>query len=236
MAAIADTLRDLHRIHQNLTELRNRLDRGPRQIKANEDSVARLEAALAEKKEEHKRLRMSSDEKELQLKEREQRILDIRNKLNSASTNKEYQTFIEQIAADEQANSVLSDEILEMFDKVSEDQKLVKAAEDEVETGKSELKKVRERVESEKESLLADIQRLESQLAEAELNVPEEIKDDYERLVRARGEEALAPLDGETCGGCYTNLRPQMLNELALGKAVFCTCGRLLYTPEDTAV
>ncbi len=235
MAAIADTLRDLHRIHQNLTELRSRLERGPKQVKAGVDRIDRLTTALNEKKEQHKRLRMNADEKELQLKEREQRILDIRNKLNSASTNKEYQTFIEQIAADEQANSVLSDEILELFDKVEKDLEGVKAAENEVEQAKEELKKIETRVTSEKDTLLNDVQRLEGQLTEAEGGVPEEIRVDYDRIVRARGEDALAPLDGETCGGCYTTLRPQVLNELALGQVVFCSCGRLLYLPEETS-
>ena len=235
MAAIADTLRDLHRIHQNLTELRNRLDRGPKQIKASEANVARLNGLLDEAKAAYQRLRMTSDEKELQLKEREQRILDIRSKLNSASTNKEYQAFIEQIAADEQANSVLSDEILEFFDKVEEGNQAVQAAEADVAKGEDELAKLKTKVESQKDSLIADVQRLEGQLAEAEAGVPEEIRVDYDRVVKARGQDALAPLEGETCGGCYTNLRPQMLNELALGRIVFCTCGRILYMPEDTA-
>jgi predicted nucleic acid-binding Zn-ribbon protein len=236
MAAIANTLRDLHRIHQNLTELRDRLERGPRQIKAGEANIARLERELDEQKQKHRRIRMTADEKELQLKEREQRIIDIRNKLNSCSTNKEYQTFIEQIAADEQANSVLSDEILELFDKVNAGQRLVKEAEGKVAQGKEDLKKLEVKVASQKESLIVDIQRLEQQLAEAEANVPTEIREDYKRVVRALGPDALAPVEGETCGGCFQTLRPQMLNELALGKAVFCPCGRILYTPEDTSV
>jgi predicted nucleic acid-binding Zn-ribbon protein len=76
---------------------------------------------------------------------------------------------------------------------------------------------------------------LEKQLAEAEANVPVEIRADYQRIVRALGPDALAPVEGETCGGCFQTLRPQMLNELALGKVVFCQCGRILYTPEDTS-
>ena len=141
MTDIAVTLRELHRIHRNLTDLRGRLASGPRQIKVGDASIERFEKELGEKKEIYKRCRMTADEKELQLKEREQRVLDIRTKLNSCSTNKEYQTFIEQIAADEQANSVLSDEILELFDKVREHETTVKESGHKVAKATEELQK-----------------------------------------------------------------------------------------------
>ncbi len=44
MHATTNVLRDLHRIHQQLGELRERLERGPKQIKARETNVLRLEA------------------------------------------------------------------------------------------------------------------------------------------------------------------------------------------------
>lgn len=237
MTDIAGTLRELHRIHRNLTDLRGRLASGPRQIKAGETNIERFQNELAEKKEIHKRSRMTADEKELQLKEREQRILDIRAKLNSCSTNKEYQTFIEQIAADEQANSVLSDEILELFDKVHEYEVAVKESEQKVAKTKEELEKLKQRVATERDSLETDIGRLEQELVKAEEALPRDVRQDYDRVVKAHGEDALAPVDGETCGGCFQTLRAQMLNELALGKVVFCrACGRILYVPEDTSV
>jgi predicted nucleic acid-binding Zn-ribbon protein len=237
MTDIAVTLRELHRIHRNLTDLRGRLASGPRQIKAGDANIERFEKELGEKKEIHKRSRMTADEKELQLKEREQRILDIRTKLNSCSTNKEYQTFIEQIAADEQANSVLSDEILELFDKVRDDETAVKESEQKIAKAQEELQKVKHRVATERDSLETDIGRLEQDLVKAEQELPGEVEQDYDRIVKAHGEDALAPVDGETCGGCFQTLRAQMLNELALGKIVFCrACGRILYLPENTSV
>ena len=47
------------------------------------------------------------------------------------------------------------------------------------------------------------------------------------------GAEALAPVEGECCGGCSQTLTPQTINALRLDKPVFCkSCGRLLYLPE----
>ncbi len=56
--------------------------------------------------------------KQLQLREREARIKDLQVKLNTCSSNREYQALKEQIAADQQANSVLSDEILEALERI----------------------------------------------------------------------------------------------------------------------
>ena len=113
MAITADALRRLHRIHRQLGDLKDRLSRGPKLIKASEGNLAKVEGEYDEKKETLTRAKVACDEKQLQLKQREDRIKDLQAKLNTASSNREYQALKEQIAADEQANSVLSDEILE---------------------------------------------------------------------------------------------------------------------------
>ena len=64
---------------------------------------------------------------------------------------------MEQIAADEQANSVLSDEILELFDKISEHQQAVVVAEAGLEKGKASQAAIRARVDAERDSLESDL-------------------------------------------------------------------------------
>ena len=56
--------------------------------------------------------------KQLQLKSREAQIDQLQTKLNTAASNREFNLLKEQIAADKQANSVLSDEILEAMDEI----------------------------------------------------------------------------------------------------------------------
>ena len=236
MSVSATALRELHRILRQLSDLRSRLEGGPRQIRIGETNVEQLEARVTAAKEQATKTRMSADSKELQLKEREGRISDIRTKLNSCSSNREYQAFIEQIAADEQANSVLSDEILELFDKVTEHQKKVTEAVGALENGQNELNAIRARVDTERESLENDLARLSKELGTAEDQLPGDLKLDYQRIIKKRGDEGLAPPDGECCGGCFTTITTQTLNELMLSQAVFCKhCGCLMYLPEDHA-
>ena len=136
MAVTAAALRELHRIHQQLADLRDRLDRGPRQIKAREANVATLTNELEQAKETAQQMRVAVDRKQLDLKTGEQKIVDLRAKLNTAASNKEYQALLEQIAAAEMVGSVLSDEILEGFDKIDELDAAANHAESRLESGK----------------------------------------------------------------------------------------------------
>jgi len=234
MAVSASTLRTLHRIQRQLTDLRSRLVRGPMQIAAGQAHVTRLNEAVAVAKEDVQKTKLATHQRELQLKEREGRIEDIRAKLNAASSNKEYQMLIEQIAADEQANSVLSDEILELYDKVEQLAEVVQAKAAQLAKGKDDLAKLRQKVEGEKGTLETDVARLVDECQELEATLPRDIKQDFDRIVGTRGEDGLACLEGEFCGHCNQMINPQMFNELLLEKLVLCkSCGAILYLPED---
>ncbi len=226
-------LRTLHRIHRQLTDLRERLDRGPKQIRAAEANVQHRESLLAQAKADTKALRMAADQKQLQLKSGEDKVKDLRRKLNAASSNREYQALLEQIAADEMANSVLADEILEGLEKVDAGQKNIAEAEAGLAAGKQRVAEVRGEVARQEPLLKKEVARLEAELKEAEATLPEEICEMYRRGVRQKGEDALAAVENQCCGGCNQQVTLNVCNQIMLGKPTFCkTCGRLLYMPE----
>jgi hypothetical protein len=234
MAMTATTLRDLHRIHVQLGDLRERSSRGPKQIKAREAAVARLEEELNAARNQHKAARVQVDQTQLLLKAGETKIEDLRRKLNACGSNREYQALLEQIAADEMANSVLADEILETMERVDELHKAVGEAEARWNKSKEDLAKVRTTVRDQQGLLDADVKRLEAELREAETALPVDLKDAYDRVVKSKGADAMAPVEGESCGGCYNNITPNMFNALYMGRIESCrNCGRLLYLPED---
>jgi predicted nucleic acid-binding Zn-ribbon protein len=233
MSVTAAALRELHRIHQRLADLRDRLERGPKQVRAREANVAQLEAKLAEAKDRAKQTQMALDRKQLDLKSGEQKVLDLRVKLNGANSNREYQAFLEQIAAAEMAGSVLSDEILEGMEKVDQLHLATKEAEKNLASGKQEMEKARQAVQSSADTIRADVAALEAELVAAEKALPPELKADYERVVRSKGADSLSAADDGVCVGCGQQITLNMQNELRLSKLVFCkSCGRLLYLPE----
>ena len=63
-----------------------------------------------------------------------------------------------------------------------------------------------------------------------EATLPDEIKTHYDRLLAARFDDCIAAVEGTTCTACYTEVTPQMANELLRGSYVLCkSCGRMLY-------
>src|SRR5687768_5021775 len=103
MASLTESLRILHRIHRQLTDLRDRLARGPKQVQVMETNVKKAEEDVSTAKATHKQARIAADDKQLQLKQREAKLSDLSAKLMAANSNKEYQLLKDQIAADKQA-------------------------------------------------------------------------------------------------------------------------------------
>jgi predicted nucleic acid-binding Zn-ribbon protein len=230
MTVTAAALRELHRIHQQLTELRDRVERGPKQVRAREANVTQLKSRLDEARSRVQETQVTANRKQLDLRAGEQKIVDLKAKLNACSSNREYQALMEQIAAAEMANSVLADEILESLEKIDALAKAVKEVEGHVAGGTQELDKTRHAVDDAAATLRADITRLENSLAQAEAALPAEFKADYNRVVRGKGAQGLASVEDGVCGGCGQQITLNMQNELMLSKPVFCkACGCLLY-------
>jgi predicted nucleic acid-binding Zn-ribbon protein len=237
MSNAANTLRTLHRIHQQLGDLRERRERGPKQVQAHRNNVTKLEQENQAAHEAVKQAKLLADQKQLDLKTGESKIADLRRKLNEAQSNREYQALLVQIAADEMAKSVLEDEILEALGKIDELQAAVGEAEKRLARAKEELTKVDTGVREQAGLIQGDVTRLEGELKTTEGGLPSEFRDVYLRVVKSKGSDGLAQVENDCCGGCFQQVQPNRINQLAMAHAVLCTsCGRLLYLPEDRGV
>lgn len=177
---LAIPLRELHRIHRQLTDLRKHIARGPKQIQAAEASSKKFEGDLSKAKESYKHGKLASDDKQLQLKSREAKILDLRGKLNQAESNQVYQTLKDQIAADEKASSVLADEILEGLENLDLIHANIAEANSNLAKSKEELEKTKKRVADQQQQLEADLSRMLTELQQVEDQLPEDFRRDYQ--------------------------------------------------------
>lgn len=223
-------LRTLHRMLRQQSDLREQIERLPRKLNQARANQARFEERLEAIRDELKQTRLKADQKQLQLDSREAKIVELKGKRNSCESNREYQLLSEQIAADEQANSVQSDEILELLEAVDVlDQRIVEAR-GHLEKAGQETARVEAAVTDEMSRLEGELARVSTELAEAEKRLPSDIAVEYRRLVAASGEGALSETDRETCGNCYRTLTRQIVDEILMQKPVFCQgCGALMY-------
>lgn len=223
-------LATLHRMLRQQADLNDRLERGPRQVKVAEANRARFEAEVDAAKQRVVETKMAADEKQLHLGEREAKIKDLEGRLNACDSNKEYQLLKDKIAADEAANGVLSDEILELLERIDELENDQASANDSLTQAVADKEKVVQRVAEQTEKLDAELADITRELKHAEKRLRGEVAIEYRRMVDAIGESALAKTDGKVCGNCQHTFTAQTYNELCMKKPVYCRgCGGLMY-------
>src|SRR6185369_7298379 len=123
------------------------------------------------------------------------------------------------------------------MEKVDQVRHTIGDAEQQVAKAKEELAKIQQTVRGQEESLRTDVHRLEEELKTAETALPADFRDAYYRVVKAHGQDAMAQVEGESCGGCNQQLTTNMTNDLLMSRVTFCKiCGRLLYLPEDRTI
>jgi predicted nucleic acid-binding Zn-ribbon protein len=213
-----------------LTDLRDQLETGPRRVAARTKLVEAAEARLAAVNDEVRRAKIAADQKQLQLKSSEAKIIDLEAKLNACKTNREYQTLRDQIAADRMATKVLEDEILEALERVDATRGQVPAADAELTTARRGLADAKADVDAKTAALTSEVERVNRDLEAAEHELPEDSRDVYRRVVKSKGADGMAVVDGQSCGGCSQQITGNMVAELSMGRVVACrSCGRLLY-------
>jgi uncharacterized protein len=231
--SVAADLTELHRLHAALKEVRDELARGPRQLKIREQVIVNAKGEVTAKQEELKQTRMAADRKGLELKTLEAKLVDLKGKLNQASSNREYDILRGQIEADVAAKAVMEDEILDHLDRVDRLQKEIVAAQEKVKQAEADKTKHVADFSAQEPVLKGQESDLLSRLSKAEGVLTGESLSQYRRVVEAHGADALAPVENGVCTGCYVALRPQQRVQLNNSVIVFCSsCGRLLYLPQ----
>jgi predicted nucleic acid-binding Zn-ribbon protein len=217
-----------------LEDLRGRLAAGPRRIAALTAAVQEAESRRDAAKDAVMQTRLAADRKQLQLKTAEAKLADLEAKLNACKSNKEYQLFRDQIAADRMAGKVLEDEILESLERIDGLKPAVPAAEEAIAAARRKLADEEARVAAEVTQLEAEVARISGDVQATEQDLAEDLREKYQRAVRHKGADGMAAADGRDCGGCHQQITSNQLSELLGGRIVTCrSCGRLLYTPES---
>ena len=233
MSAVLNVLRDLHRIHQQLTDLRERLDRCPRLLKAAQRQVDDAHQLLTDKKSEIQTFQLAAKEQELVLEERAAKILDRQARLKECSSNKEYQMLKDEIQSDEAANSELSDKILLAYEAIDQQQEQAQNLAEKVTSVEQEQQKTADQVAEREAALNTDLERIQAELQNAEAELPNEFVGEYRRISAAKGEDAFGQVSDNCCGTCFRQITAQMNNDVLTGKLTICgSCGAILYPKE----
>ena len=171
------------------------------------------------------------------------RIDELREKMNSASTNKEYKAFLSEVNNLKEQRAVHDEQAIEGLEKVEE----LEAKLAELESSKTDRDKVRGVAESDRQKRADDIAgKLAELRAKRETlvaDVPKHVMAIYQELLDNRGEDAMAPLEivdrkrhEYVCGSSMMSVPVEVAASLIQGKLTISpNDGCILYLTEEAA-
>jgi hypothetical protein len=184
--------------------------------------------------EELKKLQVLKNDKETDIKAKEEKIAKHESELYQIKNNKEYKALQQEIESIKADISLLEEELITLFDDIESAQKTIESEKKFFENEKDKLEKKKSGIKQEEKDLGAKIKDLQSKREQAAVDIPPEILQKYNRILGYRGRTAVAKLNGDSCGGCNMQLPPQVINEVKLQKNIIqCeNCSRILYAEE----
>ncbi len=168
-------------------------------------------------------------------------IDELREKMNNASTNKEYKAFLSEVNNLKEQRGGHDEQSIEGLEKIEE----LNAKLTELEESKSDRDKVRGVAETDRQSRADDIAgklaALRTQREELVADVPKHALSIYMELLENRGEDAMAPLEivdrkrhEYVCGSSMMSVPVEVAASLMQGKlTVSPNDGCILYLTED---
>lgn len=229
----AAILRELHRLRRHATSLQEEIERLPRQLKAQQAKVTRQEDAIKQAQEGIKKLKVAAADKEKSLKAKHQDIAKHEKQRNEATGKKEYDALGAEITAARDACTKLEEEALNALSAIEEQTGRLPELEKVLKQAQQEVTNFDATCKERQGEMSGELQKVLAQIKEVETTMPADIRGQYDRLVAARGEDAMAAVVERNCQACYTGITAQQYNELLQGMFVFCrSCGRYLYLAE----
>jgi predicted nucleic acid-binding Zn-ribbon protein len=229
-------LNKLQKIDSEILERQSMIEQIPHKIEELKEGLQEKEESLEDVKrrlQQNHNMELAMDK---QLQETRIKITKHKKQLLSVKTNKEYAALLREISLEESNIERLEEEMLGLMEE-TEEIKEEKREEERL------LQKMRENY-NEKKGILNDKKdKFEKEIKEKREKrekIAEELNPDllkkYERIKKSRDGLAVVRIQGETCGGCFSSIPPQLINEAKVGdKIITCgSCGRILiYIEED---
>jgi predicted nucleic acid-binding Zn-ribbon protein len=203
--------------------------------------IAAIHAAVEEARQqvEQAKARLDTARKEQRAREKDLEVVQAKLGKNNArlyevKTNKEYSAVLAESEEIKQEKARMEDEILVLMEAQERLAGDIREAEARFKQREAEGRSQEATAREQLRGVEADLTGARTERAELAGQLPGPILADYDRILRARGGVALAPVAKPNfCGACRMTITPQRLQELrAQASLIPCeSCGRYLYWP-----
>jgi predicted nucleic acid-binding Zn-ribbon protein len=214
-----------------VAELTDELEETPLQIAAADRELAARIAQFGELKNKTRLIESDRKKIDLEVQAKKGAIARYREQQLKTRKNEEFAALNHEIEHAETEISKLEDSELELMEAY--DKGLVAVSAGEKELAQFEVKAKQKKADLQKrgEAVAADLKATKEKQAEAEQAVPEEDLSRYRRILKSKGDVAVVPIHGGSCGGCHMKLTTQTVVK-ARGTEGLITCencGRIVF-------
>jgi predicted nucleic acid-binding Zn-ribbon protein len=235
---VLQKLLELQKVDVRLNEVRAKLAAIPKKLA---DADARAASAKAELDQSKAAQLTSFKERkkyELDVEQWKERVRKYRDQTAQVKSNEAYKALQHEVQMAESEIANAEDRLLEQMVSGEEYDRRIKAAERSLKEVEEVVRAQRSKVEAEKASAEKDLAELTAERAAAVAEIPENLLDHYDRIVRKHNGIALAEVRDEKCGACGMRVRPHVFQEmrrLNSEEMFHCeTCTRIIYYIEPS--
>lgn len=240
---VTDSLLRVFRVDQQITGLKARLRAAERFLNEQVGHLDQIESQRSTNAAQIKQMSAAASDAEGEAARIEAHITELRERMNNASTNKEYKALLTEMNTFKEQKSEQETKAVELLEKIE----ALKARQGELDGAAGERSKVKGVAEQDREARAAEIKdKLAALEAERETllsDVPASVLATYDELVERLEEDAMAPIEVQdrkrhefTCGACMMGLPVESMSALlSHGSLTLCvSCGCILYLEEST--
>jgi hypothetical protein len=235
---ILQNLLDLQHVDSRLNEVRARLAKFPNRLAESDARVAAAKADLDTSK--AAQLATVKDRKkyELDVDSWKEKVRKYRDQTSQIKTNESYRALLHEVQMAEEEIAKAEDRLLEQMVASEEYDRRIKASEIALK-GVEQVERVqRSTVEADRAVAEKDLADLNAERSRAVAEIPENLLDHYDRIVRKHNGVALAEVRNEKCGACGMIVRPHVIQEMRRADSAemfHCeTCTRIIYYIEPS--
>jgi predicted nucleic acid-binding Zn-ribbon protein len=226
-------LLDLQHVDVRLNDVRARLAKIPKKLAESDARIAAAKAILDTSKAAQVANVKDRKKYELDVESWKDRVRKYRDQTSQVKTNEAYRALQHEVEMAEQEIAKAEDRLLEQMVASEEYDRRIKAADAALKEVEQTERVQRSTVEADRTAAETEMSELNAERARAVADVPENLLDHYDRIVKKHHGVALAEVRDEKCGACGMIVRPHVIQEMRRADSdqlFHCeTCTRILY-------
>lgn len=213
----------LHDHTVELAHLPQRIDAAEKKLAQIDEEVQKITDSFEDMKKERRALEQS-------LADDEAKINKFKNDLMSVKSNKEYTAVLKEIETKQEEIGQEEERLLELMDAIEAREATLSDEVGGIRTRRDEVAAEKKSLEERKAAVEEEVSRLQVEKPKLLAEVDDQLRRRYQRLLDRHGDLAVTRVEGETCGGCHTQLPLQVVVEVRKNnQLITCqSCGRIL--------